>query len=149
MDKLVVRPMSEADVVAVAELTAELGYPSEPKQLTARLRQISKEDLLLVAVTSDDVPLAFIQANRSCVIEVGFQVEIVGLVVSSRIRRGGVGRRLIEEVERWAASIDAERVVVRSNIQRSDSHEFYPAMSYEKVKTQAVYEKRLSRLKAR
>ena len=76
-------------------------------------------------------------------IEVGAWVEIVGLVVSSKARRSGIGRRLIAEVERWAASLGAERVVVRSNTKRDESHRFYPAMGYEMVKTQAVYQKKL------
>ena len=127
--------MSEADDAVVAELAAELGYPNQPRALHSRIR----------AVTEDDYPIAFIQANRICIIEVGFQVEILGLVVSAATRRSGIGRRLIAEVERWAEEVGAEAIVVRSNTKRKGSHIFYPAMGYTATKTQAVYEKRLSR----
>lgn len=135
----------EADAAAVAELAAELGYPSETETIRARIARIGNSDLLLVAVTATDHPVGFIQAHRVCIIEAGFRVEILGLVVSARARRGGIGKRLIAEVERWAKSIGAEAVVVRSNMKRTESHIFYPALGYSQIKTQAVYEKRLDR----
>ncbi len=143
MDDLLIRPMARTDAEAVAELAGELGYPCTAVEIGARLEMVKKTDLLLVAVTSSDQPRGFIQANRTCVIEAGSWVEIVGLVVSSKVRRGGIGRRLIAEVERWAARVGAERLVVRSNTRRDESHRFYPAMGYEMVKTQAVYQKQL------
>jgi GNAT superfamily N-acetyltransferase len=142
-DSLRIRSMLETDAEVVAELAAELGYPSETEAIRARIRAISQSGLLLVAVTAADEPIGFIQANRVCIIEAGFRVEIVGLVVSSRTRRSGIGRKLIAEVERWAESIGAEAVVVRSNTKRDEAHRFYPAMGYKAIKTQAVYEKRL------
>src|SRR6266567_2131538 len=106
-------------------------------------------DLLLVAVDATDRPIGFIQAHRVCIIEVGFRVEILGLVVSSSARRGGIGRRLIAEAERWAKSIGAAAISVRSNTKRTEAHLFYPALGYTKIKTQAVYEKQRARSRER
>jgi GNAT superfamily N-acetyltransferase len=135
--------MRNADAVAVAELSAELGYPSEAKNIGARIEKIGGSDLLLVAVTAADRPVGFIQAHRVCIIEAGDRVEILGLVVGASARRGGIGRKLIAEVEHWAESMGAEAVIVRSNTVRRESHIFYPALGYSRIKTQAVYEKRL------
>ena len=136
--------MIASDAEAVAELAAELGYPNEAQKIRKRLAMILQPDLLLVAVDATDTPVAFIQANRSCIIEIGFHAEIVGLVVSTKARRKGIARKLVAEVERWAKGIGAETVVVRSNTQRAESHIFYPAMGYRTIKTQAVYEKHLA-----
>jgi len=68
-------------------------------------------------------------------------VEILGLIVSSSARRSGIGRRLIDEAERWGKHIGAEAVSVRRNTKRTEAHVFYPALGYTKIKTQAVYEK--------
>ncbi len=138
-----IRPMIASDAQAVAELTAELGYPNGAQPIRERMAIILQSNLLLVAVDATDKPIAFIQANRSCIIEVGFRAEIVGLVVSARARRKGIGQRLIAEVERWAEEIGGKAVVVRSNTRRAESHIFYPAMGYSAIKTQAVYEKQL------
>lgn len=94
-----------------------------------------------MAVSPADVVIGFIHGRISRTLEA--RVLIVALVVSSKARREGVGRRLVAEVERWAATTDAEAIVVRSNTARGEAHEFYPAAGYEKVKTQAVYLKRL------
>ena len=142
-DGLRIRPMVEADAEFVAQLAAELGYPSDVESIRTRMKAISGSDLLLVAVTVGDRPIGFIQANRFCIVEVGFRVEILGLVVSSTARRTGIGRKLLAGAERWARSIGIETVIVRSNTKRTEARDFYPAMGYELIKTQAAYRKRM------
>jgi predicted N-acetyltransferase YhbS len=144
-DPISIRQMDETDAEAVTELARELGYPNEIEMIRQRIKTIGLADLLLVAVDSArNQVVGFVQAHRVWVIEVGFRVEILGLVVSAKTRRGGIGRRLVAEVESWAGSVGAEAVVVRSNTERTESHIFYPATGYAAIKTQAVYEKRLS-----
>ncbi len=50
---------------------------------------------------------------------------------------------LVVEAERWATTLDASAVVVRSNVAREESHHFYPALGYARTKTQHVYMKHL------
>ncbi len=133
--------MAKADAEVVATLAGELGYPNDAEAIRERIQAIGESDLLLVAVDASDKAVGFIQANRVCIIEVGFRVEILGLVVSSSARRSGIGRRLIAEAEDWAASIRAEAILVRSNTKRVEAHLFYPVLGYTQIKTQAVYEK--------
>src|SRR5437773_2867000 len=125
-----IRRMAETDAEVVAALAAELGYPSETETIGVRIRAIGESDLLLVAADASDKPVGFIQAHRVCIIEVGFRVEILGLVVSSIAQRKGIARMLIGEVELWAQKIGAEVVSVRSNTKRAEAHLFYPAMGY-------------------
>jgi GNAT superfamily N-acetyltransferase len=136
-----IRPMAEADAKIVAELTTELGYPNEIEAIRSRICAIGETDLLLVAANGSHKPVGFIQAHRVRIIEVGFRVEILGLVVSPSARRKGIARALIGEVELWANKIGAEVVSVRSNTKRAEAHSFYPALGYKQIKTQAVYEK--------
>jgi GNAT superfamily N-acetyltransferase len=143
-DEITIRPMTEADAAAVAELAGELGYPNERENIRRRIEVIGGGDLLLVAVDLEDKVVGFIQAHRACVIEVGSRVEILGLVVAAEARRAGIGRKLLVEVEAWAKETRAEAIVVRSNTKRTESHTFYPAMGYNAIKTQAVYEKCLT-----
>ena len=135
--------MVEADDKVIAELATELGYPNKIEAIRSRICPIGETDLLLVATDGSGSPVGFIQAHRVCIIEVGFRVEILGLVVSSTARRKGIARALIAEVEVWANRMSAEVVSVRSNTKRTEAHIFYPALGYKHIKTQAVYEKRI------
>lgn len=140
-----IRAMTEADAETVAILCRELGYPSEPSEIRARFGAVPTADLLIVAVDAADVPLGFIHAGIARTVEASARVHILGLVVSSRARRRGIARRLIAEAERWAERLGVEAVVVRSNTARPEAHDFYPAVGYEKIKTQAVYLKKVAR----
>ena len=140
---LKIRQMVEADAAVVAELSRQLGYPNDPETVRKRLRAVDPADFLVVAVNEADVPIGFIHGRVTRTVEADALVHVVGLVVSSTVRRAGVGRALIAEVERWAATTDAGAVVVKSNTARGEAHDFYPAVGYEKIKTQAVYLKQL------
>jgi GNAT superfamily N-acetyltransferase len=141
-DAIKIRPMACNDAMAVTELAAELGYPNEVQDIERRINVISNSDLLLVAVDSEDKIIGFIQGHRVWIMEVGFRVEILGLVVSQTARRRGVARKLIAEIERWAENDGAEIISVRTNTKRTESHLFYRALGFTAIKTQSVYEKR-------
>ena len=132
------RRATERDAAAIARLASDLGYPTPLDIVQARVRSISASasDLLLVAVDAASEPIAWLQAHSAEIVESGFRVEIVGLIVSPEVRRRGVGRSLVREAERWAAQINAQSVVVRSNARRLESHAFYPAMGFSETKAQ-------------
>jgi GNAT superfamily N-acetyltransferase len=141
-----VRSAVPGDAAAIAALAGELGYPAETKAVRERLARILGRDdhRVVVAELPKGALCGWLQAHCSDVLESGFRVEIVGMVVSERMRRKGVGRVLVAQAETWAAEISAETVVVRSNAARVESHAFYPALGYLPSKTQVVYRKRAS-----
>jgi predicted N-acetyltransferase YhbS len=59
------------------------------------------------------------------------------------MRRRALGGALVRAAEQWARECGAERVMVRSNAVRAESHAFYPALGFALVKTQHVYRKTL------
>lgn len=140
-----VRPAREADADAIAQLSATLGYPGTAAEVRDRLQFMigSQNDLIAVATDSTGVVIGWMQAHASHVLESGFRVEIIGLVVAPEARRHGAGRALVNEAEQWARKLGADKIVVRSNVQRAESHAFYPALGYELTKTQKVYRKQL------
>lgn len=138
-----IRNATEADAPSIARLSTALGYDAEPAVIAGRLRAIlgSKVDLLIVAADLHGSVIGWLQAHASHILESGFRVEITGLIIASEFRRCGAGRALVTEAERWAKSLSAGAVVVRSNVQRVESHAFYPALGYTATKTQNVYRK--------
>jgi len=138
-----IRRATEADAEAVARLSGTLGYAAAAEVTRERLRAIigSDSDWVVVAVDSDERVVGWLQAHAARIVESGFRVEITGMVVAPELRRRGVGRLLVAEAERWASDRSAEAIVVRSNVERVESHSFYPALGYRLSKTQNVYKK--------
>jgi len=138
-----VRRATDQDADAIARLSAELGYPAPHETVRQRIHAISASsaDLLVVAADPSGEPVGWLQAHAAQLIESGFRVEIVGLIVTTAARRKGIGRALVAAAERWAKSIRAPAIVVRTNVQRTSSHAFYPALNFSATKTQNVYRK--------
>jgi predicted N-acetyltransferase YhbS len=146
MTAISIRPATEEDAPSVAQLSEALGYKANPEAIQRRLTAIlaSEADLMIVAVDSTDAIVGWLQAHAADIVESGFRVEITGLIVAPEARRHGVGRLLVARAEQWARGICAEAIVVRSNVQRAESHIFYPALGYSATKTQKVYRKVLN-----
>ncbi len=138
-----IRSVIREDAAAVAALSGQLGYPVSVEAIATRLeRLLGRDDQLVLAAVADDGALAgWIHAAEQDLVETGRRCEILGLVVDGRRRRSGVGRRLVAEAERWAASRGLRQMSVRSNVAREESHPFYEAQGYGRVKTQQVYRK--------
>lgn len=137
------RKAAVEDARAVAALTAELGYTADTLAVTERLLQLAEQKDQIVFVVEEGGEVAgWIQAQASVVLEAGFRLEIVGLIVSDRFRRRGLGRLLVQAAESWGEERGVQAFSVRSNLQRTESPLFYPALGYEKIKTQAVYRKK-------
>ena len=149
-----IRAAGESDAAELARLSAQLGYPADARLMIERLAQIGArtDHAVFVAESAaadaqaadgaaDRPPalLGWIHVAYGMRLESGESAEIVGLVVDSGMRRGGVGRQLVEAAERWSRAAGLERIVVRSKAARTEAHSFYPALGYVLTKTQRVY----------
>ncbi len=141
---MILRHATLADAAAIAALTGELGYTADEAASRERLSKLlDRAECHLVVAEMKGAVAGWLQAVTGEVLESGFRVEIVGLVVGEKFRRRGVGRALVARAEVWARSLGAPAIVVRSNTLRTESHVFYPALGFESTKTQAVYRKHL------
>lgn len=142
-----IRLARAADAAEVARLSAQLGYPAEAAVFAARLQAIaaSPRHAVLVAVDAGDETrlLGMVGVEQRLMIEIGERAEIVAMVVDAAARRGGVGRALIQAGCDWARAHGSDAVFLRSNVVRPEAHAFYPALGFERSKTQHVYVKRL------
>jgi GNAT superfamily N-acetyltransferase len=144
------RPPRPDDVPALVTLSEELGYPVSPDALTERLTSLlaRPDQMVLVAADDEGNAVGWIHGAEQLLLEVGQRCEILGLVVSRRARRQGLGRRLVAGVEDWARQRGLPEVSVRSNIVREEAHPFYERLGYVRVKTQHAYRKALSKMGA-
>ncbi|MBJ7278846.1 GNAT family N-acetyltransferase [Marinobacter salarius] len=125
-------------------LILEWGYSVNESQAREWLMALleSPSHQIWVAI-SDAAVVGWAVAERRISIRELFTSEITGLVVSANVRRAGVGRLLVQAVEDWSRAKGLSRVVVRSNVSRSESHGFYPSIGFEHTKTTYVYVKDL------
>jgi GNAT superfamily N-acetyltransferase len=135
------------DANRLAELSTVLGYPVSAVAMRQRLTRLLGRDgeLVLVAGQSGSV-VGWVHGSEHELLESGRRCEILGLVVDQEHRRQGIGRQLILAVEQWARERGILQVAVRSNVQRTVSHEFYQRLGYQPAKTQHAYRKSLERI---
>jgi GNAT superfamily N-acetyltransferase len=140
-----IRGATAADAAPLAALSAELGYPVETAALAERLTRLITAPGHAVRVAEDAAgdPIGWIHAMEQDYLVLGRRCEIMGLVVARGRRGRGIGRALVEDVERWAAARGLPEISVRSNIVRTESHPFYLRLGYALVKTQQAYRKPL------
>ena len=138
-----IRNATPDDDAQIARLSAQLGYPDAPAVFRERLQRITARDThaVLVDDTGDGRLAGFVGLERRLLIEAGERVEIVGLVVDADARRSGSGRRLVAAAEDWTRAQGLDVLFLRSNIVRPEAHAFYPALGFERSKTQHVYSK--------
>ena len=139
-----IRPIEEEDAAAAAGLCTQLGYPTDPAGVVARMRQIAgdRNRAVLVACVAKEV-VGWIDLSVEYHLQSEPAVLIGGLVVADRARGQGIGLQLCKAAEDWARSSGVARLRVRSNAIRERAHAFYLRDGYARVKTSAVFEKNL------
>jgi GNAT superfamily N-acetyltransferase len=131
------------DAAEIARLTNELGYEAPTSLISLRLAAFVAKPRYFVAVAEIQPGIlgGWLSAERRLILHTGEKVEISGLVVDRTKRRTGIGSSLIVAVEQWAAESGIASLVVRSQVDRPESHAFYMRAGYIRDKTQHVYSK--------
>jgi GNAT superfamily N-acetyltransferase len=132
---VILRNAELSDAGAVAALMTQLGYPSTPAQIEPRLtRMLADPDYTAVVAEdgSDVVGLVLVHLEHGLEYDAIYG-RIMGLVIDERWRGQGLGKRLMQHMERWCREQGADRIVLTSANRRLDSHKFYDAIGYERT----------------
>ncbi len=137
---------SQEDAKQIAQLTSELGYFANDEETENWLAQLTASPMHSVFIAiKDNCVCGWLVVEKRLFLESGLKAEITGLVVGHDYRRLGIAQALVEKAQEWAVNQGLEKIVVRSNIERKESHAFYPKVGFKKSKTTRVYVKDLSR----
>ena len=139
-----VRHMRPEDASSVAALTTQLGYPATEEEICRRYDLIKeRSDACLFVAEAGDRVVGWIHVQATYLLECDTRAEIWGLVVSENARGSGVGRRLVEAAEEWAAMLGLAVMALRSNQLRTGARGFYEHLGYTVTKTQNAFRKNL------
>jgi GNAT superfamily N-acetyltransferase len=130
---MTIRTARPSDAPALAELMAQLGYPTSEDQMARRLRAIADEKhfVTFVAVENGDV-VGMAGASVAPFYEKdGLCCRLLALAVLDEHRRRGIGEALVDQVEEWARGRGAVDVRLNSAHHRADAHAFYERLGYE------------------
>lgn len=135
------RPALMTDQYAIAQLSAQWGYPVSPQKMSVSLREIFQHpDHRVILLQQDGETTGWIHGIYSFRIASDPFVEIVGLVVDARYRRQGMGKFLVEEIIQWAKTRNCSMVRVKCHIIRKEANKFYSGLGFQEIKQQKVYD---------
>tara|TARA_R110000850_G_scaffold96203_1_gene201338 strand:+ start:744 stop:1220 length:477 start_codon:yes stop_codon:yes gene_type:complete len=139
--QVMLRKATLNDANSIALLSEQLGYGYDVQSTKARLQAIlnHNEHCVFVATLSDKV-VGWVHGFYMLRVESDPFVEIGGLVVDENHRKMGIGIALIEEVKSWSAGKNCQKLRVRCNIIRLESHEFYKQIGFTLNKEQKVFD---------
>lgn len=121
-----IRNAVSEDADVVARLLEELGYPTSPQQVTARIAALAQNPaVLLVAETALGVRGLLALAMVPTVHLDEPVARITALVVREGARGQGIGGELLRSAYAQARGRGAKMVEVTSNNRRTRAHEFY------------------------
>lgn len=122
-----IRAAREGDATAIAELLAQLGYPSSVASVPMRLAKLQAEgSVVLVAVNDRDEAVGVASAISYAALHTDTPVAYITALVTSENARGrGIGRRMASALEQWAHDRGCPRLSVTSGEHRLDAHAFY------------------------
>lgn len=134
-DPVRICPAHDDDAESIARLMGELGYPSTPGQVRARLHRVSGDDGYAAYVARVDGAVAGflgLQAGWAYEHDRPF-ARILTLVVDARVRRRGVGAALVEFAEVWARERGAYLLMLTTNVRREEAHRFYESAGFSRT----------------
>jgi ribosomal protein S18 acetylase RimI-like enzyme len=129
---LTVRDARLNDAVELAELACELGYKTTDVEMATRLKTVLKDARYktLVAEIGGKLCGMIGTVSHSSYLHNDFSGRIIALVVSSKMRRRGVGRKLVAASEKDLLRRKITRVTLTTRFEREEAHRFYEKLGY-------------------
>jgi ribosomal protein S18 acetylase RimI-like enzyme len=141
VDPISIRPATLADAPSLVPLLAALGYPVDESIVERNLREFNQfPEMYCVFVATVGIAVAGVAVGQMMPM---LQHErplgrISTLTVDAQQRGLGVGRRLLQAVERWFASRGVTRLEITSAEHREDGHAFLRRLGFREKRLRLV-----------
>lgn len=146
MENVEIRKAAPKDAADICELNrTELGYEHSLSGPQSQLELLldNPEHCIYVATLEGGV-VGYIHAGNYNLLYHAPVKNILGIAVSGKHKRKGIGKMLLFAIEAWAAQSGAAGVRLVSGSSRASAHRFYLACGYTKNKEQFNFSKPLA-----
>ncbi|MFD2925082.1 GNAT family N-acetyltransferase [Halobacillus naozhouensis] len=129
-----IRNAVQQDAKDLAQLMETLGYPTTSIEMERRLAKILQDDIYHTFVYEEDDRL---QGMIGFVFNVAYHTDdphlrVIAFSVRETCQGQGIGRKLMEQTERWGQQHGANMIVLNSGnrSERSDAHQIYHHLGF-------------------
>ena len=131
-----------ADATALACLLGELGYPRSEGFARTKIRHLmSKENDRVFVAVEQQLVVGFASFHIMPLLhQKGCLCRVTALCVLAESRAAGIGRQLMEAVEKFARSRGCVKMEITSAKDRKGAHGFYRRLGYLAVSARFVKE---------
>lgn len=145
MESLKTRSAVLEDAGPIADLAAQLGYPSSAEAVALRMgRYLGNNDERIIVAEIDGSVVGWTSVALVDHFYTPLYAEISGLIVDENRRGYGVGALLLKEAKAWAKERGVGTLRLRANALRKDAHRFYLREGFIKSKEQYVFDMNVS-----
>lgn len=139
-----IREVQLSDSKALKEICSkDLGYLCDELLIKKRISNLdTNRECVFVAEINGEV-LGFIHVERYDVLYYSSMANILGLAVSQKSRRQGLGKMLIQAAEGWATKNEISELRLNSGVKRKEAHMFYRNLGFNNEKKQLRFIKKL------
>lgn len=127
----------------------ELGYEMPLSETTKQLKCIlAQPEIYVIDVYEEEGTkkgLGYVHAQKYATLLSPTLFNILALAVSSKAQHQGIGRRLMESVEKQGKERGYFGVRLNSGEYRNEAHRFYERIGYHSTKWQKQFQKRFSK----
>lgn len=139
-----IRLVNSDDAEDVCRLCCEdLGYQCDKTLVKERIIQLDPEREAVFVALMDGTVVGFIHIEKYNTLYFETMANILGLAVSSKYRRHGIGKELVARAEKWADENEIALMRLNSGSKRNGAHSFYKHLGYGSAKEQIRLVKRL------
>lgn len=138
---ITIREVIAEDATVITRLSYQLGYSISEEQTLQNINALKQNKHHEAFAAIDEQKLiGWIGVSYNISLESPPLCEIHGLVVDEQYRGKGIGKLLIEKAKQWSSNKGVNKLRLRCNTKRTETHLFYQNIGFTEIKQQKVFE---------
>ena len=139
-----IRRATIEDAENICEISKkDLGYECDINLVKERVASLDEMRECVFVAEFDNSLAGYVHVEKYNILYCESMINILGLAVDEDYQRRGIGRALIQAVERWGREQGINKVRLNSGALRKEAHAFYRAIGFDSEKEQIRFIKEI------